>query len=332
MLAAFEPGARHLHFVQTTRSVLLEAAFIDGRTPLSPTGRHAVIPLEDAVAWLPDDPAMHAPDRFVAHVGFCCSTLLTRVLDATGVSLAYREPQVFTDICMLKTTRHDVFADAAAWRGLLAVVKSQFRKRFGMTHSLVKLSNWPVNLLPDLLSDSVSARAIFITSDRRDYLVAILRGGVDRSAFMLKFVQKLRLDYPVVEVAVREVETARDVSKLQRVLRCALIALALQEHVFARLMQTLPKGCGSNLRGAALLDRTGEVLSEIGATLALPIDGEECSDAVRGAFVPSAKQPGSMFDPRTQEAENARVHEAFGAEIEGALYWAENGGIGTWPH
>src|SRR5690606_36735735 len=82
LLAGFDAARREWSFVETTRGVLTASAFIDGRTPLSPSGRHARIPLAVSNAWLAEAQSNSKVDRFVGHVGFCGSSLVARALDA----------------------------------------------------------------------------------------------------------------------------------------------------------------------------------------------------------------------------------------------------------
>lgn len=319
LLTGFDVNTRDLTFVETTRETLASSAFIDGRTPLSRSGKTATISLKEASSRLRSTEIGDNIDRLIAHVGFCGSTLLAQALDATAVCQTFKEPQVITEISALKTLRHPITRDEEEWQRVLDVVKSQFRKAFGQRTPVTKLSNWPVNLLPDLID--VNSRAVFLTADPREYMLAILRGGDERVSFTLTFARKLRRDFPGVHAAIGALEADPRMTRWQLILRCALIVLRVQEQVF----ECVAGSAGANLRlnGRGLLTSPDETLAGVAETLALPLRRAERRRAVREAFSASSKQPWSSFDAGAHAASNKKVLDVFGGEIDLALRWDE---------
>lgn len=274
---------------------------------------------DDAALWLGRAGPQAAPDRIVAHVGFCGSSLLAQALDATGVCQSYKEPQVVTDVSVLKTLERPFFCSTSDWADLIAIVRSQFRKSFGALTPVLKPSNWSVNLLPELCG--AETRVVFMTSEPREYLTAVLRGGNERVRFMLSFIQKLRNDFDGVNEAVSAVETDAGGESWQVVLRSALIALAAQEQMFRQVAEGLPTGNWLTLDGRKLLDTPEEWLARIANTLALPVRRSHRRRAIREAFAASSKQPWAAFDAGAHAASNKRVLDVFQREIDTALEW-----------
>ena len=319
LLTGFDVNTRELTFVETTRETLASSAFIDGRTPLSRSGKTATISLREASSQLRSVEIGDDIDRLIAHVGFCGSTLLAQALDATAVCQTFKEPQVITEISALKTLRHPITQREDEWRRLLDVVKSQFRKAFGQRMAIAKLSNWPVNLLPDLID--ANTRAVFLTAEPREYLLAILRGGDERVSFTLTFARKLRRDFLGVHSAIAELEADPRMTRWQLILRCALIVLRVQEQVF----ESVGGSAGANLRldGRDLLTSPDQTLAAVAEALALPLRRAERRRAIREAFSASSKQPWSSFDANAHAASNQKILDVFAGEIDLALRWYE---------
>jgi len=321
LLTSFDAESELLIFTETNLDILTKSAFIDGRTPLSQTGRTAAFELKDARAWLRDAPSQTTPDRIIAHVGWCGSSLLARTLDATGACQTYKEPQVLIELSALKTASSPLARDEEEWSNLVAVVRSQFRKAYDGRMAVLKPSNWPVNLLPDLCAGN--ARAIFLTSSPLAYMLAILRGGEERRWFLLRFVQNLRQDFPDVERAVSEVERAAGLSKLQRLLRWALIVLFAQERVFAQCRRPMPQHATVTLSGEDFIRCPQEHLSTVAATLGLPLSEAEQRAAIDAAFAFSAKVPSAAFDGAAEAALNRRLYGVHSMDLDQALAWRE---------
>jgi hypothetical protein len=322
LFTCFDATSRRLWFSETTREILTSASFLDGRTPVSSSGRTVCIEFNDAVTWRRRDDVQSIPDRLVAHVGFCGSTLAARVLDATAVCQSYKEPQVVTDISALKTLSHTFYKSEADWRELIALVKSQFRKSFDGLAPVLKASNWWVNLLPDLCS--THSRVVFMTSEPRDYLIAVLRGGSWRVRFLLLFAKKLRNDFPQVHQAISAIESTPAIGKGQLVLRTALIALAVQRQMFQFVADKLPPAQRLIVDGRSFIEAPEKWLAEMSEALALPIPDNERSRAARLALATSSKEPATLFDPEAHKALSNRVSAAFQMEIQEALDWGQD--------
>lgn len=317
LLTRFDPDARQFTFVETTRDILLSSAFIDGRTPLSLTNRVATVDLREASARCGSN-AARAPFRIIAHVGFCGSSLLAHALDATGVCLTYKEPQAITDLSALKTAHHPI-AQTEAWPHIVDVAASQFMKSFPGLTPVLKLSNWPVNLLPELCAKD--ARIVFMSTTPRDYLLAILRGGRERSWFILQFIQKLRREFPAVDATIQILEREASGKRWQVILRGALVALIVQEQMFERLSAALGAARSRILQSDALTSMPDETLEQVAETLALPIRRVHRRRAIREAFANASKQPWAKFDASAHAGSNARLLSLFGGEIDEALRW-----------
>ena len=310
---------RRLLFVETTGDLLDGLPFMDGRRPLSASGRARLVHLDDAAECLHALECSGEPDRLIAHVGFCGSTLLARTLDATSLYQTYKEPQSIIDASAAKSVFHPLARDRDDWGGLMAVLRSQFRKSFSNRTAVLKPSNWPLNVLPDLVNSNT--RAVFLTADPYAYLVAILRGGDERVRFMLQFVRNLGVDFPRLRESVHAIERERGITPARLVLKVSLLALDVQEQMFARVKRGMAPDRFLSLTTEELIKQPERSLSAVSATFAARLDGAKQSDAVRAAFAQSAKQPWMGFDAQAEAMANGRVRARFQRDIEHALAW-----------
>ena len=171
-------GSRTL--IPTTAQLLRTQSFLDGRSDFA-TGPAYRTTLPQAFTETPSA----APDRYIFHVGFCGSTLLSRLLDQAGRSLVLREPNCLADLAnQANQPAHD--RKVALDRGL-AELRSSLRKRWQEGEAVVvKPSNWVNRLLPAFVAQTTPMRALFLTMDRAAFVRAIVRGGPDRLQFIAR--------------------------------------------------------------------------------------------------------------------------------------------------
>jgi hypothetical protein len=292
----------------TTRERLAAEPFIDGRSDFS-TGEGRRIGLAEAIAAAPDSVG---PDRMIFHVGFCGSTLLATLLDRPGSCFVAREPNLLAELASAQSRGEEVGAPLDLARELL-------RRRW-LEREVVacKPSNWVNNLLPELLAEPASIRPLFITMSPRAFLLAALRGGRERLAFLIQLAAHL---VPAVAGgdAMWQVGSVDTADPLDRAARLVLVAHALQGRLFA---------AGADWGEEHRIDFADLQRDLFGAAvkaaraLDLPLSEEDIGEAVRVQQGRHAKQRGLDYSAERRAAEDDEVERHHGERIDRALQWA----------
>lgn len=307
-LHRIDPLANIVTFVPTTREQLSAATFLDGRTEFS-TGAEQVVRLDALLQHCP--PAAAGPNRMIFHVAFCGSTLLARLLARPGKTHVLKEPNLLVDLADWKRRGADTRFAPALRMGLACL-----RRRWSQAEAVViKPSNWPNNLLPDLLSDPAGMRAIAIAMEPRAYVTAALRGGRDRLTFLARTAAHLAPSLPEGEDLVQSA-IAATADPIGRAVNLALVALSLQ----LRLLETRI-ACAVAER--EITARPGDAARKAGEALDLGLEDADIDAAVATCGAIDAKRPGHRFSVETRSEEDAEVKRHHGRAIDAALDWGD---------
>lgn len=303
-------AAGRLLMVATSREKLARQPFVDGREPFS-TGSAVELRLEKALGATWQQPP--GPDRMIFHMAFCGSTLLATLLDQPGRSFVLREPNILVDLAngLAAGRREPVLA-------ALPLVRDLLRRRWSeQERVVVKPSNWMNPLLPHLMGEPEQMRAVFITVEPRDYLLAAFRGGRERLEFVIRsafhFLAGCRNRQELLA------EAAAVADPLGRAARFALLAHRLQAELFAgagpvgdcRLSFTEidRDPLGSAMRAARMLDLDNSAQ-----------DIEQAWQRVSGRNV---KQSVGSWSQGGREQLHAEIEAAHKQRFRDALQWSE---------
>ena len=310
LLHRIDAGAGRLTFLPVTRAALEGASFHDGRTEIA-SGAPIERMAEDAT-W----PTPAAPDRYIFHVSFCGSTLLTRMLECPGKVFALREPHALVDLADARKAGLGGQRLAA----LTDLVRASLRARWDPDEVvLVKPSNWANNLLSELCAPATSVRPLFVGIGARAFLRAVFRGNRERLEFTLRAVQHLAgpRDTPLLAAAV---QASGD--PLGRAANLILVALHLQRRAFVQAM------AGGGWSAEQVLDYETIVGDPIAAAttasaaLDLGLTAAEIADNVARALARNAKQAGD-FSADGEAGVNDAVEAANGRHFDAGLAWAK---------
>jgi hypothetical protein len=308
-----------LLFVETTRELLASAPCVDGRSPIA-DGSAIEVRLSEALAasWARPAP----PDRYIFHVAYCGSTLLATLLDCPSRSFALREPNILVDLANAKARFPENRTDPP-----LTLARALLRRRWQAAEpALCKPSNWANNLVPELTADPARIRPLFLATDQRTYLRAVMRGGRDRIESVLRTAEHL-LEDAADRDPLWAAATARPADATEVAARLALVCLHRQFELFE---QAIERG-GWNSRHLLTLaqledDPVGACcLAAEALELDLPRSALKAAVARRGAYY--SKGPGQAYSPGDRRARDEDVARAFGAAIDRALDWAAATGL-----
>lgn len=309
-----------LIFLPTSRPLLEQASFLDGRTEIA-VGPPIACAIDEALA-VP--PRLGGPDRFIFHVAFCGSTRLARILDRPGRVLSLREPNVLVDLADWKTALDRRAAQDSRLAPLVRLACASLATRWQADEAIVvKPSNWVNNLLAELCLSGRDARPLFVVSSRRAFLRAVFRGGRDRLVFTARAAAHLasgrRSHQALLDAAIR---AATD--PLAQAAHIAAFAHWLQHRQFRRAM--LAGGWSSD----HVVTFDGIEQSPLGAAakanraLGLGLSPADLAEGVARNTSSHAKQPGATYSAAEALEADRQVDRIHGQKIEAALAWARD--------
>lgn len=168
--------ARRIRFCRMSRDTYQASPFLD----------HRLVRLDAAPAYLPmadigtlaiSQP--HLPPHFIFHSAYCCSTLLSRQLEAASGCLVLREPDCLYQVATLLRFRgrppvHQL--PEAEWNGVYRLITHLLaRGDRPELPVLIKPTDGCNNLMIRLLESVSGSRAVFLYSSLERFLVAVLK-------------------------------------------------------------------------------------------------------------------------------------------------------------
>jgi hypothetical protein len=280
-------------FVRMDRAAYHRSIFLDGRISTS-AGGSMRIPAEALTGEL-------RPISWIFHIAHCGSTLLARALDRPESNLVLREPTALRQLGVAQDVRK------------LSVVLAMLGKRYVLSAPTVVKANVPVNfILPQIIKTDTKARAVFLHSQLRDYLLAVLRTDGHR-----KWVRQVTDQFAF---------HLGDVAGLSDAQRAAALWLS-QMRIFATAMRAMPNV--RSLDSEVFFGDPKSVLKATAEHLDIKMGRDEMDRIVSGPlFSTSAKNPAFAFDNAQRLARRADFSVAIKSELDQAQRWVEQAGGG----
>lgn len=315
---SFDEGLVSL--LPTSQAKLRAATFLDDRSDIA-TAPARLLAMDDI---LHGDLVAPAPDRFLFHMSFCGSTLLSRLLDCPGAAMPLREPQCLSDLAARRSMLDQSGEEDPRVDRMLARLPALLARRWREDEpTFVKPSNWVNNLAPALCAGERPVLPVFLTIDPRRFLHAVFRGGGERIAFTARAaVHFSQAGQANAERVARALEGSDDPpAKLARL-------AALAHRMQAELFDAARAAGGWNADRCLDLDElsAAPVATALRAADLLQIDLPPDQVAANAArWLPqNAKQPDAVFSDEAQRQADRAVADAFGKEIDSALAWAKS--------
>jgi hypothetical protein len=289
-LHSFEDGVAI--FVPMDRAAYHRSIFLDRRiVPAAPGSMRVPVTMLAG-----HEVGKLAPVRWIFHVAHCGSTLLARALDDVVANLVLREPLALRQIALAP--------DPARVR----IVTSMVSKRYRASLPTVVKANVPVNfLLPQIVEQDASARAIFLYFSLQDYVLAILRD--DRHRTWLRNVTAQLKDH------------VGDVATLSDAERVAALWVA-QMRAFAAAIAVLPNA--RSLNAETFFQQPRDVLAAAVAHFEMPMSQADIDRKVGGPlFNTYSKNPSVDFDNDERLARRSLLEKTLAGEQDRAHAWVE---------
>jgi hypothetical protein len=305
-------------FLPTNAGRLRAASFLDGRSDFS-TGPARAIAMRDVLRPAATPPGPH---RYIFHVSFCGSTLLSRLLDHPGRAIVLREPQCLSDLAARRAMLDQAGDSDSRVDAMLARLPALLDRRWQRDEAVViKPSNWVNNLVLALCAGPPRVLPIFLTITPRAFLQAVFRGGGQRIAFTARaavhFSQAGHTNAPRVAAAL---QGERD--QAVKLARLAALAHRMQEELFAKARTAGGWGPGHCLDFAELSARPLASARRAAVLLGLDLPEDVIAANARKWLPLNAKAPEAAYSGTVQDTTNRAVDESFGRIIDEALDWA----------
>jgi hypothetical protein len=319
-LANVAPESRALVFLKSSRDVLQSASFLDGRTNLSVDGKTYRLGIDDVRQYRDAHEITCAPSRFIFHVSFCGSTLLARACSVPGKSFCYKEPQALIDLATIKARHLPLHSDAADWSLLQDTVLQKLGTPWEPTETaVIKPSNWVNTILPELTSRPGS-RAVFLTMEPEEFLIAVLRGGQERIRYVCNLLAHLEQAFPAYSTLIREA-SAPEIAPLESIARLVLLALEIQLSAFRSVRDSTSTMRSETLSYRMLTESPEAAVALTAQTLDLPFDPSDPEASVRRVFSRHSKQTDRSFERTDAAAVDRAVAREYQAVVRAAIDW-----------
>lgn len=286
----WDAGRDAVQFARIARARHADLTFLDDQyiRPLEPQVVTMMAPDLRAAG-----SAETAAPHYIFHSAFCCSTLLARALDAPGIAMALKEPQILNEL-----------AEAARAGSLspptLDLVAGLLARPFAPGEALViKPSNVVNRLAGALLEREQGSRAIFLYAPLPGFLGSVAAKGMWGRIWARRLFGVLGgdsgLDFgfsPAELFALTDIQVAALAWLMHHAQGAALIER------FGDRVRTLDS--------AQFLARRGDSLIALGRHFGLAIDQARAEAIAAGpVFRTHSKEIGRTFDPEGSLEESA---------------------------
>jgi hypothetical protein len=315
---ALDLGAREIRFCHMDAASYRASPFLDQRIVRADEVR-GVLPftrLHDATLALPATPATH----YVFHTAFCCSTHLTRLLDALDRALILREPDALYQVATFRRFRGTPLLlphTQDEWDDLYRLVTGLLARRITPDVSvIVKPTDGCNNLMSLLLGEHADNRALFLTSSLPRFLAAVLKLP-QRHEWARIRARELSLD---VQHATGRLEV--NPQGLDAAQTAALVWMLQRDACRATCAATGARL--ATLEDTRLLERPAEALGALLVHLGLACTQADIAAALAKADnAAHSKAPELRYDSQSRERDFIAARSRHEAEIAETLRWAE---------
>lgn len=307
-----------LEFAKIDRDSFRRAAFLDERLRLGDAPRFTVR-LSDADAARRNYLANNSERRinYIFHTSFCRSTLIARCLDMPGRYIALREPRVLMQLANYKRTQSGHEASESNFKELLelALFYLTFSGNDG-ERVTIKSTNSANNLIADILRCGSTAKTLLLYSDLQTFLLAIIRGGEVRRAFIRKVFRLIQHDS--LRLQGRRDSDIFSLTDLQ----IAVLAWHLHIDQFLDILSRHSVAGIKTLDQSRFAESPVAVLGQLAAHFGYVLEQPAVQAIVSGpSFTRHAKDQSLNYEARQHAVEERELESRHGADIQALTAW-----------
>lgn len=248
--------------------------------------------------------------HYVFHSAFCCSTLLTRALDAPGVIMGLNEPQIVNELAAVALQRR-------LGEGLLQKVIGLLGRPFGPHERVaIKPSNEVNVLAPALLDHDERSRAIFLYAPLPRFLKSVANKG------MWGRIWGRRLYASLSQRGGRDLGLSEAERFELTDMQASALAWLLHHAEAADLLARFPERVRT-LDSETFLAHKTDALIALARHFGLDDDGGRWTEVAEGpVFHSHSKEIGRSFDPE-ESASAGPMMPVVEEEIQMVVEWAK---------
>jgi hypothetical protein len=304
-----------LYFVSMSRASYREYAFLD---PRMLKGRDVYsVSLSRLIDSCASTPSQVKPPAFIVHGAFCCSTLLTRYLEALPSVFVLREPAVLTQIALARYVDFRTRECQYSWDTVFELVVRLLSRTYGQTDRVVvKTSDICTCLADRLVSVSNGGQVIVILAKLRNFLLSVLRFE-RRRRWVRRRLENVRLCSPDPGALVNRI----DLTHLRDSEAAACLWLSYVDMLTALARSGRRKGI-LFLDGDDISDRPDAILPSVCKALRLDIPERTVSDLTLQPLSAYSKEPSIPFSAEQRISELSTANSFFGAEADAGIEFA----------
>jgi hypothetical protein len=260
------------------------------------------------------------PLHFILHTGHVGSTLISRLLDETGIVLSLREPLPLRTLAdaadvldmpesLLGRTQYDA---------LQAALVALWRRAYDRTHSVVlKATSSACRLAPSLLEREAGCRAIYLNLAAEPYMATLLAGRNSLADLRGHGPGRIRRLQARLGVSLAPLHTL----SLGELAAMSWLTETLNQR---DLLQRFPDRVVAIDFDGFLADVTGS-LERVLRHLELPCDRERVSELARSPVLSRySKSPDAEYSPELRRQLLDQARRQHGEEIRRGLRWLES--------
>jgi len=305
---------------KTSRDLLAEASFVDGRSDIALTAPESV----ELKELLNAPVGQECCDRYIFNVAFCGSTLLGRLLDVPGRSLVLKEPKCLTDLAAWKTLRRRSGRPTDGLGPALRMARHALRRPFAAGEAVtVKAACWVNGMLEEFIGQAEKLLPLFVVIDRPGFLRAVLRGGPERMGHTARLAWHMASTSPADQELLKSAaHSAPD--EVGRAANLAMLAHHLQMESFERAMRIGGWGNERVIDFDLIARSPIQAATKACHALGLGLHQEEREHAVERHAGLHAKEPSIPFSTDELRGVDRSITAFHRRSIEGALAWAQS--------
>jgi len=295
---------------------------------IDPTRKLIAVPLAELAPLLdsPGQSLAENPPQFIFHTAYCASTFLSRCLDADGVSISLREPQLLLDAANAKRLQWRSKSTSLDYGHLPKLALMLLQKHAAPSEKLIiKPINSVNNIIPELLQITGSGKSLLLYTDAKNFLLSTLKKGEEGRHTIRAMFDLLRCDFPHLEnLTLSAMLHMTDINIIVTLWRLQI------EQAEMALRDFSPKNRMASLYGERLINNPLEALQAANQFLDLGLSANQISDVVTSdRRFHDAKIIGEKFSVQKRKETYQRLENFYGGELDHVLKWMVNKNPGT---
>ena len=305
----YDPEHDAIHFRRVDRDQHRAATFLTTEY-LGESTDPVIIRRADAMAAAP----ITAPLHFIFHSAYCCSTLLARAFDISGVAMGLKEPVILNDIVGWRQRGGDTQRVGAVLETILTILSRPFGSGEAV---IVKPSNVCNGLAEAMMALRPDAHALLLYAPLELFLGSVARKGMWGRLWVRELMVK-QLREGLIDLGLSD-EDYLGLTDLQ----AAAVGWLAQQALFARMMTRFGAKRIATLDSESLLAAPRQAVGELSILFQLELNSEELRNIVAGSAFTRHSKFDESFNANTRMSDQREATAIHGKEIEMVVHWAE---------